>query len=145
MTTKTTDTVAIKSEIVGQERAYWQAVKDHDAAIMMRLTDDPCIIAGASGVRKVDQKMLGKIIESAQYTLHNFDIDEDAAELLPVGDEAFILAYNVKEDLTVDGKPVSIEAADTSVWRRHDDRWVCSLHTESILGDSYGRDRVKKT
>ena len=43
--------------------------------------------------------------------------------------------------LTVDGKPLTLEAADASTWVRRDGRWLCALHTESILGDSFGRDR----
>jgi len=52
-----------------------------------------------------------------------------------------IVAYKVKEELTVDGKPVTLEAADASTWLRRGDSWVCSLHTESIIGDPFGRDR----
>jgi hypothetical protein len=53
-----------------------------------------------------------------------------------------ILGYKVHEDLSVDGEQVSIDAADTSAWVRRDDRWLCALHTESITGDPFGRDRV---
>jgi hypothetical protein len=53
------------------------------------------------------------------------------------------LAYKVKENLTVDNAPVSFEAADASVWVRKGGKWLCAAHTESLLGDSYGRDRKK--
>jgi hypothetical protein len=48
----------------------------------------------------------------------------------------------VHEDLTVDGEPVSIDAADTSEWVRRDGSRLCALHTESITGDPFGRDRA---
>ncbi len=142
MTTKTMESTGLKKELLDLERQYWQAVKDKDAKTMIELTDDPCIIAGASGVMKVDRAMLKKIIDSASYTLNRFEID-DAAEMRQMGDDLAILAYKVHEELTVDGKPVAMDAADTSLWRRRDGRWVNAMHTESLLGDAYGRDRSK--
>jgi hypothetical protein len=41
----------------------------------------------------------------------------------------------------VDGKPVTLNASDPSTWVRRDGRWVCAAHTESVAGDTYGRDR----
>ena len=58
-----------------------------------------------------------------------------------LGDDVAVLAYKVHEELTVDGKPVAFDAADASTWIRRGGRWLCALHTESILGDPYGRDR----
>jgi hypothetical protein len=54
-----------------------------------------------------------------------------------------VLVYNVHEELTVDGKPVTIDAADASTWVRRNGRWVCALHTESLKGDPFGRDRPR--
>ena len=48
----------------------------------------------------------------------------------------------VHEELTVDGKPLTLDAADTSTWVRREGRWLCALHTEAIAGDPFGRDRV---
>lgn len=52
-----------------------------------------------------------------------------------------IVAYRVHEDLIVDDEPVSMDAADASVWVRTNGVWKCALHTESLIGDAYGRDR----
>jgi hypothetical protein len=48
----------------------------------------------------------------------------------------------VHEDLIVDGKPVSLDAADSSTWVKRDGQWKCAMHTEAILGDPFGRDRT---
>jgi hypothetical protein len=61
-----------------------------------------------------------------------------------LGDDTAIVAYTVHEELTVDGKPVSIDAADTSTWVRRDGRWLCALHSESLAGDPFGRDRPQR-
>ena len=59
-----------------------------------------------------------------------------------LSDDIAVLAYNVHEDVTVDGKDLSVDAVDSSVWVRRDGRWVCAAHTEAIAGDPYGRDRA---
>jgi hypothetical protein len=41
--------------------------------------------------------------------------------------------------LVVDGKPVKLQAYDSSVWVRRDGDWLCALHTESPAGDPFGR------
>jgi len=136
MAEKTTE-----KELLRLERQYWQAIKDGDVEAAMRLTDDPCIVAGASGVASVDQKSFERIMKDAKYTLHDFEVKDDA-KVRFIGENVAILAYKVHEDLTVDGKPVSMDAADASMWIRRGGRWVCALHTESLLGDPYGRDRA---
>lgn len=105
----------------------------------MRLTDFPCLVAGASGVGLIDKETYRKMMSSAGYTLHDFKI-KDAKINFP-NDDVALVAYKVHEDLTVDGKNVSMDAADTSVWVRRDGEWRCALHTESLAGDPYGRDK----
>ena len=58
-----------------------------------------------------------------------------------LGDDVAVLAYKVKELLTVDGKSLTVEAADSSTWVRREGVWVCALHTEALLGDPFGRDK----
>jgi uncharacterized protein (TIGR02246 family) len=131
----------IENELLDLERQYWQAIKDKDAETAMRLSDDPCIITGAQGVSSVRREQFRSIIDSADYTLNNFELSEDA-QVRFLGDDVAVLAYQVKEELTVDGEPVTFEAADASTWVRRDGRWLCALHTESITGDPFGRDRT---
>ena len=137
MAEKTTE--KIEKELLKLEQQYWQAIKDKDVDAAMRLTDDPCIVAGASGVASIDQKTFERIMNTAKYTLHDFDVKDPQVRML--GNDTAILAYKVHEKLTVDGKPVSLDAADASIWVRKNGHWVCALHTESLLGDPFGRDR----
>ena len=55
-------------------------------------------------------------------------------------DDVAVVAYKVKEELVVDGEPLSLEAFESSVWIRRDGKWTCGLHTESIAGDPFGRN-----
>jgi hypothetical protein len=83
---------------------------------------------------------MSAMMDTAAWTLDDFRFS-DGAEVRRLTDDVAIVAYKVHEDLTVEGKPVMLDAADTSVWVRRDGRWLCALHTESLSGDPYGRDR----
>ena len=133
-------TNTIESELLALEKQYWQAIKDKDADAVMRLSDEPCIITGAQGVGRLERKKLAGMLSAAPYTLHHFELKDDPQVRL-LSDDVAILAYNVHEDLTVDGKRVVLDAADSSTWVRREGRWVCALHTEAIAGDPFGRDR----
>jgi hypothetical protein len=130
----------VEQELLRLEREYWQAVKDKNADAALRLSDDGCIITGAQGVRRIDKQALAGMMRSAPYTLNTFEIGDDVQVQLLSNDVA-VLAYNVHEELTVDGKPVTLDAADASTWVRRNGQWVCALHTESMRGDPFGRDR----
>lgn len=135
MTTQT-----IEAELLALEKRYWQAIKDKDAEAAMRLTDEPCIVTGAQGVGSLDRKTLAAMMKTATYTLHRFEI-KSGAQVRLIGDDVAIVAYQVHEELTVNGEPVSLDAADASTWVRRDGRWLCALHAEAITGDPFGRDR----
>jgi hypothetical protein len=81
------------------------------------------------------------MIDTAQWELRDFQLSDDA-QVRKLSDDVAILAYNVHENLTVDGQPVSLDAADASTWVRRNGQWKCALHTESIAGDPFGRDRA---
>jgi uncharacterized protein (TIGR02246 family) len=129
----------IEKQLLALEQQYWQAIKDRDAETAMRLTDEDCIVTGARGSALIPKSMFADMMKKANYTLHDFSLSHPEVRLL--NDDVAILAYQVHEDLTVDGKPVTLDAADASTWVRRPDGWHCALHTESILGDPFGRDR----
>jgi uncharacterized protein (TIGR02246 family) len=130
---------ATAQELIDRETQYWQAIKRKDAEAARRLTDDRCIVAGAQGVGHIERDALADMMTRAPYTLDEFDIDNVEVRLLR--NDVAIVAYEVHERLTVDGRSVSLEAADSSTWIRRDGEWRCALHTESIVGDPFGRDR----
>jgi hypothetical protein len=133
-------TKTLEKDLLTLERKYWQAMKEKDGDAAMRLTDDTCIITGAQGVSRLDQRTLKGMLEDATWTIEKFDIGDDV-QVSVIDDDVAILAYKVHEELTVEGKPVALDAADASTWVRRDGNWVCALHTESIAGDPFGRDR----
>jgi uncharacterized protein (TIGR02246 family) len=137
-------TTSIENEIVDLEKQYWQALKDKNAEAALRLTDDGCILTGAQGAMRIDPKQFETLVKTAPYTIHSFEIEgEPLVNVL--SDDVVIVAYQVTEKMTVEGKPVTLKAADATTWVRRNGRWRAALHTESILGDSFGRDRGAKT
>ena len=132
---------AVERELLSLETEYWQALKDRNPDAVIRLTDDPCIITGPNGVRRMRPKELAGIMNDSSFTLHAFHISEDV-QVQMLSDDVAVLAYNVEEEATMDGKRVTLEAADASTWRRRNGRWVCALHTESLKVDPWlGRAR----
>jgi hypothetical protein len=128
-----------EEEMLNLEKLYWSAIKEKDAVVARQLSLDPCIITGAQGVAELDHDALSKMMENAPWSLEDFELSDVQVRL--VRDDVAIVAYKVKESLKVDGKPVTLEAADASTWIRSDGHWVCALHTEAITGDPFGRDR----
>jgi ketosteroid isomerase-like protein len=129
----------IAEELLALEKRYWNALKHKDTNAAMRLTAEPCIVAGAQGVAQIDHRGLAKMMENASWDLEHFELEDAQVKL--VSDDVAIVAYKVKEKLNVEGKPVELEAAEASTWVWSKDRWLCAVHSEAIVGDPFGRDR----
>lgn len=129
----------IEAQLLDFEKQYWNAIMNRDVQAAMRLTDDPCIVTGAQGVGRISQKQFADMLQAGGWTLHSFDLSDVQVRLL--SEDVAIVAYKVKESLTVEGKRMTLEAADSSTWVRREGNWVCALHTEAMLGDPFGRDR----
>jgi len=135
-------TTITDQELLTLERDYWDAVKDRDARTVGRLTAEECLIAGARGASVVDAREMGKLIEAATHRIIDYRIDLKTTRITHLSDDVVAIAYGIHEDLEVGDKPVQLDAFDVSLWRKSDTGWTCVLHTESIAGDPFGRDRV---
>lgn len=129
----------LANELLDLEKQFWEAMKERDVDTAMQLTADECILTGAQGVSNIKKQALGDMLQNAPYELHAYELKDPVVR--EIQDDVAILAYNVHEELTVDGKPVKLDAADSSTWIKRDGQWRCVLHTEAISGDPFGRDR----
>lgn len=128
-------TKTVEREVLDLEKQYWRAIKNRDMDAALRLTDDPCLVASAQGVRRLDRQTFMSMMKAMPSTLQDFDV-RDGAEVRLLSDDVAIVAYTVYEALTTPaGKALTLDAADTSTWVRRDGRWRCAMHTETILGD----------
>jgi hypothetical protein len=137
-------TKTIEKDLMKLERSYWQAIKDGDVDTALSLTDDGCILAGPQGVERINKERFIAMMRNAPGQLRDFQIGSDV-QVRQLDDDVAVLAYTVHEELTVDGKPLTVDAAESSTWVRRNGRWACAMHTEAISGDPFGRDRVRTT
>ena len=129
----------IKNEILDLEKRFWTSMKDKDVSAALQLTADPCIVTGAQGVSTIDKGTFTKMMSTAKWDLRDFSIDD--VQVQQLGEDVAIIGYKVHEDITVEGSRLTLEAADTSTWVRQNGSWLCAMHTESLIGDPFGRDR----
>ncbi|HVZ71083.1 MAG TPA: nuclear transport factor 2 family protein [Polyangia bacterium] len=129
----------IDQELFDLERAYWEALKSGDASTAARLSDEPCIVTGAQGVGQLARATLAGMLGKAPWRLEEFTLTNPITRRLT--DDVAVIAYNVREVLVVDGQRLTLDAADASTWVRREGRWLCAVHTESLAGDPFGRDR----
>ena len=131
-------------ELLEHESRFWNAMRDKDGEAASEMTHDNCIIVGAQGVSAVDPTTMARLTREGDWDLERFTFDESTAQVQFLNDDVALVAYQVKEKLTVDDKPVNLEANDASVWIRRNGNWVCAMHTESLAGDPFGRDRTQQ-
>lgn len=131
-------------EVLENERRFWNAMREKDGEAASEMTHDNCIVVGAQGVSAIDPSTMARMTKEGDWELERYTFDESTAQVEFLKDDVALVAYNVKEKLTVEGKRVNLEANDASVWIRRNGEWLCAMHTESLAGDPFGRDRTTK-
>jgi hypothetical protein len=134
-------TGATTHELLDQEQRFWQAMQDKDPDATGGMTDDQSIVVGAQGASTINPAQMSKMTSEGKWQLKKFEIDGKSAQVRMLTDDIALVAYHVTEQVTVDGQDLAIEANDASVWVRRGGAWRCALHTESLAGDPFGRDR----
>jgi len=127
----------LKQQLISRENDYWMAVKEKNAEAAARLSDDPCMVVGAEGVRELSKNVLSGMLREATFEIHGFTLDD--VHFRRLGSDVAALAYRVNEELTVNGERIKLQAFDSSVWMKRNGDWICVVHTESLAGDSFGR------
>lgn len=133
-----------EQELVETEQRFWDAMKTKDGKAAAELTDDGCIVVGAQGVSAIDRASMHKMTEGGKWELQQFTFNEKTRQVRFISDDVAIVGYTVSERIVVEGKTLQFDANDSSVWVRRDGEWRCALHTESLAGDPYGRDKQPK-
>jgi hypothetical protein len=131
-----------RRELLDLEHAFWNAMKVRDGNTATRLTDNTSIVIGPQGIGELDKNSVGKMVESAEWKLERFQLDPAKVKMNMIADDVAVVAYEVEEQVVVDGEALTLKAYDSSVWVRRLGKWVCALHTESLAGDPFGRDRA---
>lgn len=120
-----------KQHIIDLETRFWQSMKDKDVKTAQAMVAEESLVNGPHGTMRVDPAKFGQLMREAPWTLDRFEMsDVDVA--FPSNDVA-IITYKVHETGEMEGKPMDMVAADSTVWARDGDSWKCALHTETIL------------
>jgi uncharacterized protein (TIGR02246 family) len=130
-------------QLLDLERQFWNSMQSKDAEVASNMTDDGCVIVGAQGVSAIDAQKMKQLTAEGKWTLHEFSFDEKTMQARFLTDDVAIVGYKVNERVSVENEELSFDANDASVWVRRDGKWLCALHTESLAGDPFGRDKVK--
>jgi hypothetical protein len=125
--------------LLSLEKKYWDAMVSKDIDTAVRLSDDPCIVTGAQGVTAITNEQYRKMMSDGKWELHSYEMSDVQARM--ISEDVAVIAYKVREELTVDDKPLTLLAHDSSTWVRRNGSWKCALHTEAVAGDPFGRDR----
>jgi hypothetical protein len=134
-------TAITERELVELEKRYWQAMKDGDVDAAMKLTDVPCIVAGPQGIGSIDRKGFEAMIKAAPWRLDKFEL-KDGAKMRTLGDDVAVLAYDVHEELTVDGKPVARRALGLRAPLRGDPRRSLRARPDPVVPAGPGHLRA---
>lgn len=135
------DSTNTRNELIALEHRFWNAIQQKDGKATAEMTDDGCIVAGAQGVSAISSQQMDKMTVEGKWTIEDYKFDETDAQVRMVGADVALIGYKVTERLTVDGKDISFDAFDTSVWVRRNGKWLCAMHTEAPAGDPFGRDK----
>lgn len=130
-----------EQKIIDLEQKFWRAMVDKDIEGSVAMLAGESIVAGAQGTALLTHDNYRGMARQGDslWQLKSFQLD-DVKVVFP-SDGVAVIAYTVTEDMEVEGKPLTLKAADATTWIRHDGEWLAALHTESVLGDPFSRDR----
>jgi hypothetical protein len=120
-----------KDEIIGLEKDYWEAMKRKDGKRTAQLSGDGALVTGARGVMSIPKSKMKAMTEEGNWTLDSYEF-EDVEVISPAPDVA-IIAYTVRQNVTMGGKKQELRAADSSTWIRGAKGWECHAHSETFL------------
>jgi len=127
----TAHAIPTRDEIINLEKAYWEAIKAKDGTKTAALSGEPALVTGARGVTSIPKAKMGQMTEEGNWTLESYAFD-DIEVATPAPDVA-VIAYTVRQTVTMDGKRQEMRAADSSTWVRSEGGWQCHAHSETFL------------
>lgn len=116
----------VEVELADLETKFWTAIMEKDAVRALHLSHERCVVSGAQGAFEVDASAFREIMDAVPWVLDDFELERVQVSL--VKDDVAIVSYKVRESLIVEGKPMTVEAVDSSTWIRSQGRWVCARH-----------------
>lgn len=124
----------IGDEITALEQSYWDAMKNKDGRRASELSGATCLVTGPRGVTAIDKAKMGEMTADDGWTLHAYAFDE--VKVITPAPNVAVIAYTVRQTITMGGKRMEMRAADSSTWIKGPAGWECSAHSETVLADA---------
>lgn len=116
-------------EIEGLELAFWQSMVDGDAKVATGMLTQPALMISSHGASKFDHAGYEKMAADDSFKLKSFALSK--MDIVFPKEDVAVATYHVSQSLEMKGKPVEMEAYDSSTWVKLDTGWKCVAHTES--------------
>jgi len=121
----------IEKTLESNEKAGWQAWKDHDAKQAVAwFTNDSTSIADG-GVFK-GKEQLEKSITDARCVVNSFSLSDFSYMWLDK--DTVVMTYTGTQDATCDGKKQGGKVFATSIWQKKGGKWLSPFHQETEAG-----------
>jgi ketosteroid isomerase-like protein len=124
---------SMRKKIIALEKSYWDAVRAKDGKKTAELSGDDALVTGARGVMKIAKDKMGKMTEEGDWKLHSYEFDD--VQVASPAPNIAIIAYTVRQEMTMGGKKAELRAADSSTWVKGHNGWECYAHSETLLND----------
>lgn len=116
-------------EIEKLEHAFWKSIVDDKPGVATDLLTEPALMVSGHGAMCFDHAGYTRMSNDAKYRLLDYDIS--GMQVSFPSDEAAIATYHVHQTMEMDGKPMEMDAIDSSTWVKLGGEWKCAAHTES--------------
>ena len=121
----------IEKTLESNEKAGWQAWKDHDGKqAVVWFTDDSTSIADG-GVFKGREQLL-KSFTDARCVVNSFSLSDFSYMWLDK--DTVVMTYTGTQDATCDGKKQGGKVFATSIWQKKSGKWLSPFHQETDAG-----------
>jgi len=122
---------ANKQQIIDLEKRFWQAMKDDDIPTAQSLLADDSLVTGPTGAMRISPKKFAQLSRESRFKIDKFRMSD--VEVVFPSDDVAVIAYKIHETGSVKGKPMDLDAVDSTTWVRDGKDWKCALHTETIF------------
>jgi hypothetical protein len=121
----------VEKALESNEKAGWQAWKDHSAKNVEAFFTDDSISVADGGVFKGREQML-KSITDARCAVKSFSLSDFSYMWLDK--VTVVMTYTGMQDATCDGKKQAGKVFATSIWQKKSGKWVSPFHQETEAG-----------
>jgi ketosteroid isomerase-like protein len=119
-----------KHRIEQLERAFWQSMVDNQPNVATDMLADKALMVSGHGAMAFDHAGYTRMANDPSHKLLAFDLSD--LEVLFPNDDVAIATYKVDQRVEHDGKPMQMQAVDSSTWVKTGEEWKCVAHTESL-------------